>query len=105
MPLALARFNPSTVSSTVVPRAIPCGETVSSVGGVVRLPAAHAAAAQKVSNAALLIKFQRPIEHPRSERFSVRRVLKPERPIRQLRNRADLGQIGCSQNLDGAVRR
>src|SRR5260370_22509072 len=38
MALALARFNPSTVISTVVPRAMPTGLTAFSVGGVVRLP-------------------------------------------------------------------
>ena len=38
MALALARFRPSTVISTVAPRATPSGATELMVGGVVRLP-------------------------------------------------------------------
>src|SRR5580700_5491485 len=38
MALALARFKPSTVNSTVVPRAMPTGDTLFNVGGVVRSP-------------------------------------------------------------------
>src|SRR5947209_16143419 len=94
MALARDRFRPSTVSSMLVPRAAPNGVTESSVGGVVRLPAAAAAdvnASAHAANTALLRRQQflmihlvdlyLPVHKARGQGFSVGRELQPEGPV------------------------
>src|SRR5438270_5910102 len=112
MALARARFRPSTVISTAVPRATPSGETELSVGGVVRLPAANNEPAQKtkVSRAGSMtarhpdgVNFKVAIEEPRCEFVPGRRELEAERPVGQLGNGADLGEIGRAEQLDITV--
>src|ERR1700722_11507096 len=93
MALALARLRPSTVISTVVPRATPTGETELSVGGVMRLPVGESPAITGDSARMAfrsqdfrmidLINLQDPIKQACCQRSSVRRKLKPEGPVRQ----------------------
>src|ERR1022692_1267775 len=111
MALARARLSPSTVISTVVPRATPSGCTVSRVGGVVRLPlgwivlsAASTAPAKSAAWAALtrtlfrshrflmihLVNLQKPIEQPGREPLTIGGELQTERPIHLLRHGANL---------------
>src|SRR5215472_5070365 len=58
MTLAFARFRPSMVISTEVPRATPCGATEFSVGGVVRFPAAESVAAARINRPNALVEDQ-----------------------------------------------
>src|ERR1041384_4025769 len=107
MALARARFSPSTVISTLVPRATPRGATELSVGGVVRLPAPERTVAQS-SRAALhpnVVDFKVAIEEPRCELVPAGRELQAERPVGEFGNHADLGEIGRAKELDIAVGR
>src|SRR5579871_716401 len=124
MALARARFRPSTVISTLVPRAMPSGWTVSRVGGVVRFPvertvlsaaqAAGASAAHAANPRALfrshlvmihLVNFQCSIKQAGGEALAVRREFQSKGPIRLLRHGADLRQVHGLKEADGAIGR
>src|SRR5580658_10749766 len=116
MALARARLSPSTMRSTVVPRAIPKGATVSSVGGVVRLPVgwspesarAMLRASASESGSALfrsrsfrmihLVNFQMTVEEARRELLSVGREFQAESPIRQIGDGAHFGEVGGAED-------
>src|SRR5579862_3340592 len=104
---ARARLRPSTVISTVVPRAMPRGETALRVGGVVRLPAAKASGAAQRSRANLvmrrLVEFELAVEEGGGEGFAVGGEFEAEGPIGLVGDGPDFGEVGGAEEFDGAI--
>src|SRR6516165_3350557 len=106
MALARARLRPSKAISTVVPRAMPSGVTVLSVGGVVRLPAAKRTAGQ-ARDASLLniVNLESAIEVSCRQLLAAGREFEAEGPVGQFGNAPHFRQVGGAEEFDGAVGR
>src|SRR5215813_419210 len=117
MALVRARFRPSTVISAVVPRAMPCGVTEFSVGGVVRLPvgcnsAPAAAVATSATHRLLrshrfrmihLVHLQLPIEETSRQNLSAWCERQPEGPIGLVPHGEDFAEVRGPEYFGGAV--
>src|SRR5215469_10131980 len=106
MALARARLRPSKAISTVVPRAMPSGVTVLSVGGVVRLPAAKRTEGQARSASLLnVVNLESAIEVSCRQLLAAGREFEAEGPVGQFWNAPHLRQVGGAEEFDGAVGR